>query len=83
MASCFVYGTLQFPEVLQALINRVPRSQPATVSGYRRYALRGQVFPATVPASPDSQVCTQAAGTAHTLRWGRALRSSNKKAPPA
>lgn len=80
--SCFVYGTLMFPEVsphasslegcdiqqqasslpnrrrrrsrptqmqvLQALINRVPRHEPASIQGFSRHRIRGQVFPGTV-----------------------------------
>jgi hypothetical protein len=45
MASTFVYGTLLFSEVLNNLIGRVPRSAQATLKGYQRYAIKGQVFP--------------------------------------
>jgi hypothetical protein len=41
--SAFVYGTLMFPEVLQALINRVPRMEPAAIQGFQRYRIKGQV----------------------------------------
>ena len=55
--SCFVYGTLMFPEVLKALINRVPRMEPAAIHGYRRHRIRGQVFPGVVRApGPDARV---------------------------
>lgn len=53
--ACFVYGTLMFDEVLQALINRSPRKSSAVIRGYRRYCIRDQVFPGTVAAT-DSQV---------------------------
>lgn len=56
MATVFVYGTLQFPEVLHALIGRVPRSAQGTIRGHQRYAIRGQVFPGTIPVAHDSQV---------------------------
>lgn len=49
-----------FPEVLTALIGRVPRHQPATVHGFKRFALRGQVFPAMVPGPADSKVGARA-----------------------
>ncbi|PRW18406.1 AIG2 [Chlorella sorokiniana] len=54
--SAFVYGTLQYPQVLQALISRVPRMEPAVIRGYQRHSIRGQVFPGTVPAAADSCV---------------------------
>ncbi|PSC72734.1 AIG2 [Micractinium conductrix] len=54
--TCFVYGTLMYPEVLSALISRVPRSEPALIRGYQRYAIRGQVFPGTVVSTADASV---------------------------
>ncbi|EFN58718.1 hypothetical protein CHLNCDRAFT_140371 [Chlorella variabilis] len=54
--SAFVYGTLMYPEVLNALINRVPKMEPAVILGYQRYRIRGQVFPGTIRSAPDSQV---------------------------
>jgi gamma-glutamylcyclotransferase (GGCT)/AIG2-like uncharacterized protein YtfP len=51
----FVYGTLQFPEVLLAVIGRVPDMAPATVRGWRAAALPGRVYPGLVPgATADS-----------------------------
>jgi gamma-glutamylcyclotransferase (GGCT)/AIG2-like uncharacterized protein YtfP len=44
----FVYGSLQFPEVLFTLIDRVPDHQPATAEGWRVAALPGQVYPGLV-----------------------------------
>jgi len=46
----FVYGTLQFPEVLSVLIDRVPDHEPAAVEGWRAAALRERVYPGLVPA---------------------------------
>lgn len=54
--SAFVYGTLMYPEVLHALINRVPRMEPAAIHGYQRYRIKGQVFPGTLRSVADSQV---------------------------
>lgn len=50
-ASLFVYGSLRFPDVLLALLDRVPTSTPAQASGWRAAALRGYAYPALVPAS--------------------------------
>jgi gamma-glutamylcyclotransferase (GGCT)/AIG2-like uncharacterized protein YtfP len=46
----FVYGTLMFPEVLRALLGRVPESVPAAVAGWRAARLPGHVYPVLVPA---------------------------------
>lgn len=54
--AAFVYGTLMADEVVKLLINRVPPSRPATLSGFRRYRVQGQLFPAIVPASPEDTV---------------------------
>lgn len=47
----FVYGSLQFPEVLHALLDRVPESEPAVAIGWRVAALRDRVYPALVRGS--------------------------------
>lgn len=52
----FVYGTLMYPQVLQTLLNRVPRNEKAVINGYRRFAINGQVFPGTIPSTPDCSV---------------------------
>lgn len=45
----FVYGTLLFPEVLAALLDRVPAREPATATGWRVAALPGRIYPGLVP----------------------------------
>ncbi|MEU7138668.1 gamma-glutamylcyclotransferase family protein [Nocardia sp. NPDC046473] len=47
--SLFAYGTLQFPEVLEVLIGRVPQRATATAPGWRVAALPGRVYPGLVP----------------------------------
>src|SRR5262249_11265420 len=47
----FVYGTLQFPEVLRALLGRVPDSSPITLDGWRAAALARRTYPGLVPAN--------------------------------
>ncbi|MFD6160762.1 gamma-glutamylcyclotransferase family protein [Nocardia sp. NPDC060256] len=47
--SLFAYGTLQFPEVLEVLIGRVPQRTTATAPGWRVAALPGRVYPGLVP----------------------------------
>ncbi|WPT14320.1 AIG2-like protein C [Picochlorum sp. SENEW3] len=57
----FVYGTLQYPSILTALINRVPTMHKAVVHGYKRYGLTDYVFPAVVEdasASVDGLLLT-------------------------
>ncbi|MFF7705443.1 gamma-glutamylcyclotransferase family protein [Streptomyces lydicus] len=49
----FVYGTLQFDAVLQALLGRVPKRAPASAPGWRAAALEGRVYPGLI-AAPDA-----------------------------
>ncbi len=44
----FVYGTLLAPEIIHAVIGRVPKSQPCTLSGYARFTVRQQVYPGII-----------------------------------
>lgn len=53
--SVFVYGTLQYPKILLALLGRVPVSEQAVVNGYVRYGVKGEPFPAVIQCQ-DSQV---------------------------
>jgi gamma-glutamylcyclotransferase (GGCT)/AIG2-like uncharacterized protein YtfP len=46
----FVYGTLQFPEVLHALLGRIPDSSPIALEGWRAAALARRTYPGLVPA---------------------------------
>ncbi len=48
MSDLFVYGTLRFPEVLDALLGRVPELSPARARGWRAAALPGRVYPGLV-----------------------------------
>jgi len=50
----FVYGTLLFPDVLQAVLGRVPIMTPASLPGWRAAALPGRVYPGLVPATDGS-----------------------------
>ena len=50
-APLFVYGTLLFPEILRALIGRVPESTGAEAAGWRAAALRGRRYPGLVPGA--------------------------------
>lgn len=54
--TAFVYGTLMAEEVLKLLIRRVPPSKPATLTGYSRHRVKGQVFPAIIPATHQDRV---------------------------
>jgi len=47
----FVYGTLQFPEVLVELIGRCPELVAAELAGWRTAALPRRVYPGLVPAA--------------------------------
>jgi gamma-glutamylcyclotransferase (GGCT)/AIG2-like uncharacterized protein YtfP len=45
----FAYGTLRFPDVLVALLGRVPDHTPGIVEGWRVAALPGRSYPVLVP----------------------------------
>lgn len=47
--SLFVYGSLMAPEVIRAVIGRVPASCPAVLSGYVRHPVRNQAYPGLIP----------------------------------
>ena len=51
----FVYGTLMVPEVMYAVTGRNFDPVPATLSGYRRCGIRGEVYPA-IDESPEQNV---------------------------
>ncbi|MFD4022367.1 gamma-glutamylcyclotransferase family protein [Streptomyces sp. NPDC058576] len=52
-AILFVYGTLQFDAVLEALVGRIPKQVPASAPGWRAASLEGRVYPGLV-AAPGS-----------------------------
>ena len=52
----FAYGTLMFPEILDAVAGTVPMAgTPARLHGFSRRAVRGEAYPAIVP-QPLAQV---------------------------
>jgi gamma-glutamylcyclotransferase (GGCT)/AIG2-like uncharacterized protein YtfP len=44
----FCYGTLLFPEVMQAVCGIADKGRPALAAGWARYRVRGEAFPALV-----------------------------------
>jgi gamma-glutamylcyclotransferase (GGCT)/AIG2-like uncharacterized protein YtfP len=44
----YVYGTLQVPAIIQQIVGRALRAEPATLEGYARYRVQGRVYPAIV-----------------------------------
>lgn len=50
----FVYGTLQFREVAEAVTGRRLQAYAARLDGYARFQVRGEPFPGIVPASGAS-----------------------------
>ncbi len=45
MDRLFVYGTLQYPELLEHLLGRIPPHVPARLEGFARYTVRGADYP--------------------------------------
>ena len=50
MGTCFVYGSLMAPEVVHALLLRIPQQKPAVLRNFRRHSLEGHTYPGAVPA---------------------------------
>ncbi|WFB37383.1 gamma-glutamylcyclotransferase [Kiritimatiellota bacterium B12222] len=55
----FAYGTLQHPDIISFVLDRVPPHQPALLHDFARYAIKGQDFPGLI-----SQPGAQTEGTA-------------------
>lgn len=47
----FIYGTLQFPAMMRAVLGRELPLREALLPGFARYQVRRRVFPAIVPAA--------------------------------
>ena len=47
----FAYGTLMWPEVLEAVMGRRLASTPATLAGFKRLRVRGASYPVVVPSA--------------------------------
>ena len=52
----FAYGTLVFPEVWRAVAGRDSPSEPASVTGFAVYQVRGGVYPVMLEAGPKAVV---------------------------
>lgn len=78
-----MYGTLMAEEVLKLLIRRVPPSKPATLSGYSRHRVKGQVFPAIIPATYQDRVTGKvgAQGQQHRVQTLAASESGQPTLP--
>jgi gamma-glutamylcyclotransferase (GGCT)/AIG2-like uncharacterized protein YtfP len=51
----FVYGTLKFPDVLRALLGRIPDNCPVALDGWRAAALARRPYPGLVQANATVQ----------------------------
>uniref|UniRef100_A0A1J3C8L5 Putative gamma-glutamylcyclotransferase n=1 Tax=Noccaea caerulescens TaxID=107243 RepID=A0A1J3C8L5_NOCCA len=45
----FVYGSLQEPQVVYVLLNRIPDHVSAVLSGFHRFRLKGRIYPTILP----------------------------------
>ncbi|XP_017629662.1 AIG2-like protein D isoform X2 [Gossypium arboreum] len=45
----FVYGSLLSDDVVRVLLNRVPPSSAALLNHFRRFSIKGRVYPAILP----------------------------------
>ena len=56
MTTLFAYGTLLFPDVLAAVVGRSLTAEPATLGGYVRRGVIGEIFPAMVEGERHDRV---------------------------
>jgi gamma-glutamylcyclotransferase (GGCT)/AIG2-like uncharacterized protein YtfP len=56
MTPLFAYGTLLFPEVVRAVVGRTLAGEPATLGGYLRRGVIGEIFPAIVEGGEHERV---------------------------
>ena len=49
--SVFTYGTLEIPDVMEAVTGRSFDSVEATADGYARFLLKGRIYPGMTPVS--------------------------------
>jgi Gamma-glutamyl cyclotransferase, AIG2-like len=60
-----------FAPVIRSVIGRVPECCPATISGYRRLEVLGELFPGLVRASSDAKVGGILYSNISDLEWER------------
>jgi gamma-glutamylcyclotransferase (GGCT)/AIG2-like uncharacterized protein YtfP len=69
-STLFVYGTLMAPEVMRAVVGRLPPSSPATLVGYVRHPVRHQVYPGLIRTtncdSDDTTTSSKVLGLLYT-----------------
>ncbi len=51
----FAYGTLMLPEIMRALLGRVPQGEAVQLTGYARHPILGEPYPGVI-AAQDSVV---------------------------
>lgn len=52
----FTYGSLMYSEVWQYVVNGLYASQKATISGYKRVAVRDENYPMLIPDNSQGEV---------------------------
>ncbi|KAG2307616.1 hypothetical protein Bca4012_083387 [Brassica carinata] len=51
----FVYGSFQEPEVVKVMLDRTPEIIPVTLPGFKRFRLKGRLYPCVIPCE-DGEV---------------------------
>ena len=67
----FAYGTLLFPEVLSAVTGLSLTAEPATLDGYVRRGVIGEIFPAIVEGDRHDRVAGALYVGLDDRAWGR------------
>ena len=62
----FVYGTLTAPEVMKALVGRLPPFRSARLDGFTRHPVVGFVFPGIIPVKDETATPRPVQGLLYT-----------------
>jgi gamma-glutamylcyclotransferase (GGCT)/AIG2-like uncharacterized protein YtfP len=46
----FVYGSFQEPDIIHVMLNRIPEIVSATLPGFKRFRLKGRLYPCIIPS---------------------------------
>ncbi len=54
MTHVFTYGTLEIPEVMEAVIGKSLASAEAWAKGFAKFLLKGRIYPGMTPSKGQS-----------------------------
>ena len=70
MRHLFTYGTLMSPDIMHAVAGCRRDGEPALLSGFRRYAVKGADYPAIIE-SPEAEISGRLYRNLPSFAWQR------------